>query len=1126
MRITKPGRTPIETTVAESHLTRVPSSDRAHAFLTSDPVPADYDGGVVEAELRHAVNVNTVPREILVELLTGLVARISDDHLTFYNRDEAEAFAKLLQKPPALRTMEELLGRLQELIDRALEANLKGQISYERYNATCAWTRMVKANAVDPGAAFLLGTGTMPLTTLSDDTVTIEALAAVTAPSGVTVGERHLREVVRLGAPTRVERRWECQYDFQRYLGYPFGNSSRVAAVNSSGSRGSDLTLRPRQTPDREAWVQLAVSKDCRGMGALLDHRYRFDPGEHDPPPSFVEIPEEDRREWTLACGAYRHSYEGVEVPGGTLKAGWKRLFSPMPGLPDAAAGGVEFWIRFRQVPQRIQLLDIREGDFANRMSLHYENGVLFLSASDAAVGAKDDPIGNGLALVRHPFAPQPDTWYHIGAYWEGTRYARLALLVDGFSHPGAKFVHVNEEGKEILTELASAVGAGDASVPLLDDSFLPDGPTPIRIGGEVILYDRTTGVHLRAARGTAPAGHPKGAKVQVFGYSSRVRRAVLTPSEAGLPALSYDRIGTGGGAVRYPFGAIAETAVVKDDGLGASETTIPVATVAPFPARGYLTIGQEAIYYDGIRTTPPAFTGCARGQHGTRAAAHEAASAVRLWSIAGDTYGTPASDDRYPTPTVLQIDSEWFGPVRKDPARVGFWIGVQSGAAPIPLFRGVLGTSPQAHAAGAPVIPTWVARDSAPEVARQNCGAGDRVTLIGADGSKARMRIRHAADVSGGFLRASIGAGAQLVAFDANVPAVHPADDLRVRILKFPSGELLDLSWLERAAPDVTLGPFVATVDEVKFLATPKRTRSMGVPVGDSYGIDSTEGMTDGGGAVKVGDEIIGYARASEGGLRSIRRGYLGSAAGEHDAGDEAFHLSLLPVSALESGIGPAAGEVSLRRPLPTWMAQPQDLYVLIDEEVLLFEKWPGTRDEIGKPAMRLRMPLAHDGSRGLFRGRFGTSPQSHAQDALAYAIPWRYHDTYAAGEFDNRMAYWQVSTTVPDARWGRLSWEARVPGDDPLVRLHVLVRVDGRGEFTDPPDGEHLFDFIDPEAPNRIDRTGGTHDAGQLDVRFAVEYRPGSFRPNDAWKKTPRLFQVGVEYERPTRALHHEER
>ena len=63
------------------------------------------------------------------------------------------------------------------------------------------------------------------------------------------------------------------------------------------------------------------------------------------------------------------------------------------------------------------------------------------------------------------------------------------------------------------------------------------------------------------------------------------------------------------------------------------------------------------------------------------------------------------------------------------------------------------------------------------------------------------------------------------------------------------------------------------------------------------------------------------------------------------------------------------------------------------------------------------------------------------------------------------------------------------------------------------------------------KINRTGYQNDAGQFDVRFYVEYKPGSFdaqnpRMAESWKRYPKIKEIQVEYDRPTQTLHHEDR
>src|SRR5205814_2111108 len=201
---------------------------------------------------------------------------------------------------------------------------------------------------------------------------------------------------------------------------------------------------------------------------------------------------------------------------------------------------------------------------------------------------------------------------------------------------------------------------------------------------------------------------------------------------------------------------------------------------------------------------------------------------------------------------------------------------------------------------------------------------------------------------------------------------------------------------------------------------------------------------------------------------------------------------------------------------------------YVLIDSEVLGFE-WNGGN------GLNLGMPVRWDGTTGLYRGMFGTAPAAHqAATSLVYGIPWRYHDTYKAQEFDSSMAYFQWSAKMELANWRTFLWK-EVPINDPNVVVHSLVRFDGKGEFFDRPaisDNVLLMEFLTPpQSGAKLNRVSHLNEAGQLDVRFYVEYRPGSYDASQpwnamSWKKTPKIREIQVEYDRPMQTLYHEDR
>ena len=73
--------------------------------------------------------------------------------------------------------------------------------------------------------------------------------------------------------------------------------------------------------------------------------------------------------------------------------------------------------------------------------------------------------------------------------------------------------------------------------------------------------------------------------------------------------------------------------------------------------------------------------------------------------------WAVPTTDyTNYLSPTILLVGDEFIGPVEKDPVRPGFWIPpVNANAGQLlNLWRGNLGTLPQAHTTVDRVMPTF----------------------------------------------------------------------------------------------------------------------------------------------------------------------------------------------------------------------------------------------------------------------------------------------------------------------------------------------------------------------------------------------------------------------------------
>ncbi|MBI4563828.1 MAG: hypothetical protein HY716_03935 [Planctomycetes bacterium] len=1137
VRVSKPGLPVLETEVDQHGYTLQYGLE---VIRTVAAVDAGYAGGVVELELRHPVNLNTARRETLTAVFEGITVTWPTGRWYRLTRHDAQEIAETLLAQP----IDSWFEFTQTILNLGLDDLGKGAAI---------------VHAIDPTNALFGGTGTLPLCFTSEETATVEAFASINTPAGTPLSVVGFREVIDLGAPVTMTRYFESQYDFDRMMGpprllppglpsppadtaqtlqflgfphkldgFPYGHDMASLPVLVQSGEPSDRTLKP-QPLDREAYVQLRPAEDRRGASSLLFTINHFAP-----------------------------ELEGLKLADAPYLQNWNEVFMrrpPRPGTPasaspSVAAGGIEFWIRFDgAAPKRGRLFDVRETETSNRISLEIEHPDVVYRISDASQGSPNIVLDNGWAEIRAPNTFLPDTWYHIGLYWQGTRYGQMLLLTDGFVPPGARWRLVDEdESTSPSTELSAPMpppsdpAVPTTSVSLRDSSWMTkpsNWPSPepwhmpLLIGGEVVEYFPEVGQGLRGARGTRVQDHPQDAKVTLFGYASRLRALdVQFTYPSGTLALSYSDLRATKGKLVVPFGASTEATLVgtDDDGNGNPILKAGTATlrfdspdVTQWPDRGYIRIRDEAISYRAIDRNAKAFKGCQRGAEGTQAVDHPNGVPIELWSVAVDVL-----DASMPEPAIVQFGPEWFGPVKKAQNSGGtYWVGCVTGGVAVPLGRGsAFGTSQSAHVTGEPVVPTFAVRESDPALTRFNCQRHDVVTVIDADNYREQHRIANSwtgsATPQGTVFSDPT---MQVVALQEPVRRDFKRDDLHARVLKWPSGETLGVRWLELAGPRTAIGPFQATLDELKNIASDGGGVQVAAPVDPSaphlqvsstasLGLDTRRPA----GAVLCGEEVIGFARfRATQHLTGCARGWLNSCPLVHNSGDEVFHLSFLPVSALAQAAQPEDRVLRLRQP-PVGQGIPSG-YLLIDQEVVGY--WLG-RGPDGWEADTL--PTFE--GRGLFRGRFGTPPAGHAMDAMAYAIPYRYADGFRLHEFDDRMPHFQVAHTLRGATWHRLSFDYDVPTGDPLVTVHAFVRADGLGDLWQPEVGDQsaVWHFTDGTS-NVLDYVSSRLDAGQIEARFFVGYRPGAYWPAHAWKRTARLKEVRIDYTRETRVLFHED-
>lgn len=901
----------------------------------------------VEIEQPHPVNINTASFEVLTALLTGVGSKLYNPDDTISDTTISEIAAKGLAQE--LKTnlftvpldLENVIATTPILSDEQ-RPKVWMNAFYPRDSSL--------ANMVDRRFA-----GTLPFCYRSYDIYTINSSGIINQPSGNQAAVITLNEIVDIAPVGKtLTLTIESQYDFDSQFWSGLGNSTKMATyptVTNLGYPSFSIALRK---PDYSR---------ASGRGAL----------------KLKTAEDINRGKNIILKDSFPETHEGVVCP---LSYQRDDIFIFENGR-DIRPGGVEFWLKFDSgAVGSATLFDINQSEYENRIGLLYGNNELVLSVCDAAV----DGIA---AQIRAPFIFEEEIWYHIGAFWKGTKYAQLALLVDG--RPLGTFGHYNAAGQNLVTELISDVPA-DTSDDSQDqvvsvqstEGFPPSGV--LEIGNEVIEYESISGNDFvvtiwdrsvsptqltyngRSARGTTMVSHPAGAKVSMFGYSTTF---VGSFSIAGID-IGIDPLPIGGATLIDTIPATFPTTRVQTDGtpLPDDATIIPITSANNFPEKGYIRIDNEIIYYDEKieAGTPDELRGCLRGQLETSAVPHLNNRPVNIYSIrVSDT-------TNYPSPYCLvQIDDEWLGPFQKVPDNNEYFVGIITGGIPIPI-RGQSYNLPWARRAHNPdvlVIPVLA-------VNMPNFGApgrGDWVTLIEQDQTtnpKEQKTIRNTYNIPGNLC---------LIAFTDNLFREYTVDNI-TRILKFPSDELP--SYL----PDTfSIGPNVSgLVDEVKFNRNAKGTYNIEQVLlttdrGEIIDTISLNSQGSNSGIIKIGDEYIGYASVDGGTgyIQNCVRGYLNTPIQTQDDGQRAFNLgAFLPVTALGADISDIDYQIPLKS--STGFIS-NGGYVLIGNDINSAE----VAGYCFRSGNNLRMPSHSD---GIFRGMFGTNKNFFPANTLCYAI------------------------------------------------------------------------------------------------------------------------------------------
>ncbi|MDP6539163.1 MAG: hypothetical protein QF903_00615 [Planctomycetota bacterium] len=295
-------------------------------------------------------------------------------------------------------------------------------------------------------------------------------------------------------------------------------------------------------------------------------------------------------------------------------------------------------------------------------------------------------------------------------------------------------------------------------------------------------------------------------------------------------------------------------------------------------------------------------------------------------------------------------------------------------------------------------------------------------------------------------------------------------------------------------------------------------RPRGIRIPLGQvGAPYDFLNELEEDAGLLRIGDEIVAFDDwdASQGTITIAPggRGMLGTQPQPHALGENLSFLEGITVTALAQGIGAGDAEIGVKD-----LAEfPLEGTVLIGRELLHYTRHrsgtlemprassdPGMRDERGD---------------GIFRGRFGTTPEGGVAGQPVILFPFRYWDRWAERADAPELAYFAFELAQPAAFWRSFFWIDEPPAHG-ACDVGVLVRTDPDTPWDEEPLGTNgltlVYEGTEEGGPLPLGR-----QSDRVEWRAFVEYQPGAFDLESgfshAWKTTPRLKQFGAFYLAP---------
>ena len=278
---------------------------------------------------------------------------------------------------------------------------------------------------------------------------------------------------------------------------------------------------------------------------------------------------------------------------------------------------------------------------------------------------------------------------------------------------------------------------------------------------------------------------------------------------------------------------------------------------------------------------------------------------------------------------------------------------------------------------------------------------------------------------------------------------------------------------------------------------------------------------LPEDGGLLRIGEELIAYSSYDDvtGDVATMPdgRGFLGSQARAHSIGEAVWFLSDVEVSKLTDGMNAQDHELQLEDA----DGFPGEGCVLVGEELIHTTYRDG--DRLGMPRLSGEPGRADHQGPGLFRGRFGTTPDGYGIGTAVVRFPTRYADRFAPLADAPELHHLTLELAQPDAFVEGVFF-THDDGPTGSVSLVALVRSDPDVPWDATPDRTPGLQRIERARPEEgLAPVGRQTDTLQL--RFVHEYAPGAFDPlrgqSHGWKEVPTLQDAGASYVAPGRVL-----